>query len=72
MTTPTPLSAKDVAEKLDTDAKTFRVFLRAASIPKDETTNRYVFSAKDLPKLKKQFNEWRAARTAAKEEPATT
>ncbi|MEV0851484.1 hypothetical protein [Nocardia fluminea] len=64
MTAPTTLSAKDVADKLDTDAKTLRVFLRAASIPKDEATNRYVFTAKDLPKLKKQFKEWREARIA--------
>ncbi|MGW4632513.1 hypothetical protein [Nocardia sp. NPDC004415] len=72
MTTPTPLSAKDVAEKLGTDAKTLRVFLRSASIPKDEATNRYAFTTKDVPKLKKQFNEWRDARSATKETPRRT
>lgn len=72
MTAPkAPLSAKEVAERLDTDPKTLRVFLRANAIPKSEESGRYEFKAADVAKLKKQFTAWterRAeARAAAKE-----
>lgn len=71
MTTPSsPLTTKDVAEKIGTDAKTFRVYLRSAGIGKDEATGRYAFTTKDVAKLKKDFTAWQKARTEAKAETA--
>lgn len=80
MTAPkAPLTAREVAERLDTDPKTFRVFLRANAIPKSDETGRYEFRAGDVAKLKKQFTAWtehraeaRAAAKAAKEAATPT
>ncbi|SKI02284.1 hypothetical protein [Mycobacteroides abscessus] len=66
MTTPTPaLSTKDVAEKLGTDAKTLRVFLRASKHGVG-SGKRYEFTGKDVPTLKAKFTKWTAERDAAK------
>ncbi|WJR33382.1 hypothetical protein P3F83_23525 [Mycobacteroides immunogenum] len=66
MTTPTTaLSAKDVAEKLGTDAKTLRVFLRSITYTKNDE-GRYSFTPKDVATLKTRFPKWVADREAAK------
>ena len=57
----TTLSAKQVATKLGTDAKTFRRFLRSSSCSVEPVGQggRYEFSSKDVEKLKSQFVSWR-------------
>ena len=53
------LNTTDVASKLETSAKVLRRFLR-----QDPTYNnagaggRYTFETRDIPTLKKRFNEW--------------
>ncbi|MCF8606027.1 hypothetical protein L5I01_21990 [Gordonia sp. HY442] len=69
MTAPkAPLTAREVAERLDTDPKTFRVFLRATGVAKDEETGRYVFKASEVAKLTKAFTLWAEERKAKKVE----
>lgn len=54
------LSAKEAAIELDTDARTFRKFMRSIT-PKEEQPgqgNRYSIESKDIKKLKKQFEEF--------------
>lgn len=71
MTTPADntLTTKTVAEKLDTDPKTLRVFLRATSQGVG-SGSRYAFTAKDLPALKGNFPEWSADRGPASSPPS--
>ncbi len=71
MTTPTPvLTTREVAEKIGTDPKTLRVFLRAASQGVG-SGRRYAFTAKDVAPLKAKFAAWLAERQASKAaEPA--
>ncbi len=70
MTTPdnTALSAKDLADKLGTDPKTLRVFLRADGTYKPVTASggrgRYAFSPGDVAKIRPLFKKWVADRTA--------
>lgn len=73
MTTPTPtLSTRDVAEKVGTDPKTLRVFLRASEDYKAVGSGaRYAFIAKDMPTLKARFTKWLGEREAAKKEKAS-
>ncbi|WP_124712548.1 hypothetical protein [Mycolicibacterium nivoides] len=68
MTTPAPaLSTKDVADKVGTDPKTLRIFLRASDdYEAVGSGSRYSFTAKDVPTLKTRFNKWQAEREAAK------
>lgn len=65
------LSTKDVAEKVGTDPKTLRVFLRAS---KDYNAvgsgARYSFTAKDIPTMKTRFNKWEKERAAARKAKA--
>ncbi|MDO3106508.1 hypothetical protein [Mycobacteroides abscessus] len=70
MTTPThALSTKDVAEKIGTNAKTLRVFLRASSDYQAVGSGaRYSFTPKDVPALKARFTKWLAEREATKED----
>ncbi|BBY94280.1 hypothetical protein MGALJ_39490 [Mycobacterium gallinarum] len=66
MTTPdNTLTTKAVAEKLGTDPKTLRVFLRATSQGVG-SGSRYTFTAKDVAPLKAKFTKWAAERDAAK------
>jgi hypothetical protein len=67
MTTPAndTLTTKAVAEKLGTDPKTLRVFLRATSEGVG-SGSRYAFTAKDIAPLKAKFTKWAADREAAK------
>jgi hypothetical protein len=68
MTTPT-LSTKDVAERVGTDPKTLRVFLRASSDYEAPGSGaRYSFTAKDVPTMKTRFAKWQAEREAAKKD----
>lgn len=68
MTTPAPiLSTKDVADKVGTDAKTLRVFLRASKEYEAVGSGaRYSFTSKDVPALKSRFAKWLEERQAAK------
>lgn len=66
MTTPptdTTLTTKAVAERLGTDPKTLRVFLRATDQGVG-SGSRYSFTAKDVPALKTKFTKWTAEREA--------
>lgn len=69
MTTPTPatLTTREVAEKVGTDPKTLRVFLRAS---KDYEAvgsgSRYSFTAKDIAPMKAKFAKWVDEREASK------
>jgi hypothetical protein len=68
MTTPATdntLTTKAVAERLGTDPKTLRVFLRATS-QGIGSGSRYVFTRKDVPTLKGRFAKWQAEREAAR------
>lgn len=67
MTTPADnsLTTKAVAERLGTDPKTLRVFLRATSQGVG-SGSRYAFTAKDVALLRVKFTKWTAEREAAK------
>ncbi|MES3639876.1 hypothetical protein Q9Q75_25730 [Mycobacterium intracellulare] len=68
MTTPATdntLTTKAVAERLGTDPKTLRVFLRATSQGVG-SGSRYSFTTKDVAPLKTKFAKWAAERDAAK------
>lgn len=62
------LSAKEVAIKLDTDARTLRKFLREVTDPDDQPGQggRWIFEAKQVKGLKKQFDEWRSSQATPK------
>lgn len=53
-------TAKQVATRCGTDAKTMRKFFRSSSSTVEPVGQggRYEFDAKDLPKIKKEFNSW--------------
>lgn len=57
MTTPATLTTKAVAERLGTDPKTLRVFLRATSQGVG-SGSRYAFTAKDVAPLKAKFTHF--------------
>jgi hypothetical protein len=66
------VNAKEVADELGTDAKTFRRFVRSpkSSFAAVGSGGRYEFDRKDLPTLRKKFNEWRQSPSSgAKLEP---
>ncbi|MEB3032283.1 hypothetical protein [[Mycobacterium] nativiensis] len=66
MSAPTPaLTTREVAEKIGTDPKTLRVFLRATSEGVG-SGSRYSFTAKDVAPLKAKFTKWLAEREASK------
>lgn len=67
MTTPADntLTTKNVAEKLGTDPKTLRVFLRATSQGVG-SGSRYTFTNKDVAPLKAKFTKWAAEREGMK------
>lgn len=71
MTEPKTLSTREVAEKVGTDPKTLRVFLRATSQGVG-SGKRYALPAKDVPKVKKEFVAWEAERQAAREAAKAT
>jgi len=57
------LSTAQVAEKLGTDARTLRKFLRsdACKVESVGKGSRYELDAKSVPTLRKQFTAWSAA-----------
>jgi hypothetical protein len=61
------LTTRDMAERLGTDPKTLRMFLRASSLGVGSGT-RYSFVAKDVAPLKAKFTKWLTEREAAKAE----
>lgn len=67
MTTPADntLTTKVVAERLGTDPKTLRVFLRATEQGVGSGA-RYAFTNKDVAPLKAKFTKWAAEREATK------
>lgn len=67
------LSAKDLAEKLETDAKTLRRFLRKRGMGVGQG-NRYEIDSTSVNRLKKDFAKWvaeEAAKKAAREAEKT-
>lgn len=62
------LSTKAVAEKLGTDPKTLRVFLRATDQGVG-SGSRYAFTAKDVAPLKAKFTKWVDERKSPKTAP---
>lgn len=71
MTEPKTLSTREVAEKVGTDPKTLRVFLRATSQGVG-SGKRYALPAKEVAKVKKEFATWEAERQAAREAARAT
>lgn len=66
MSEPTPtLTTREVADKIGTDPKMLRVFLRATRHGVG-SGKRYEFTAKDVAGLKAKFTKWAAERDAAK------
>lgn len=53
-------SAKQVATRIGTDAKTLRKFFRSSASPFEAVGQggRYEFPAKELPEIKKLFDRW--------------
>lgn len=58
----TILTTRQVAEKLDTDPRVLRRFLRSETSGRDKVGKgkRYEFSAPQIPALKKKFAAWEA------------
>lgn len=57
-------SAKQVATRIGTDAKTLRKFFRSSASPFEAVGQggRYEFPAKELPEIKKLFDRWNKAK----------
>lgn len=72
MTAPAaPITTREAADKVGTDPKTLRVFLRASTdYEAVGSGSRYSFTAKDIPTLKSRFNKWEKERAAAKQAKA--
>lgn len=71
MTTPADntLTTKTVAERLGTDPKTLRSFLRASTDYEGVGSgSRYSFTNKDVSTLKTRFAKWEKERAASKVE----
>ena len=66
-----PMSTRDVADKLNTDPKTLRRFLRSQEKGVG-AGGRYGFEPQQIGNLKKQFTAWQKEREAqaAEKEPA--
>jgi hypothetical protein len=61
---PNMLTAKEVATRLDTDARTLRKFLRSTDqVESPGKGSRYSIEAKAVRSLKKGFDAWIADRT---------
>lgn len=69
MTAPTaPITTREAAEKVGTDARTLRIFLRASTdYEAVGSGSRYSFTAKEIPTLKSRFAKWEKERAAAKQ-----
>lgn len=64
-------TAKQVASRCGTDAKTMRKFFRSAASTVEPVGQggRYEFAAKDLPKIKKEFDAWKKKSAARSTQP---
>lgn len=70
------LTAKEVAERLETDARTFRKFVRSevkanggeVGVDTPGKGKRYSFESKEISGLKKRFAAWDEARRTATQE----
>lgn len=68
------MNAQQAAEKIGTDARTLRRFLRSpkSTFKAVGSGGRYEFEEKDVPTLRKKFEEWRESPSrAARREPNT-
>jgi len=63
-----PLTTREVADRIGTDPKTLRRFLRdpKSTFAAAGQGGRYAFTAKELPGLKKRFTAWAKAEEAAR------
>lgn len=68
------LSAKNIARRLGTDAKTLRKFFRSAASTVEPVGQggRYEFAPEDLPQIVKEFKSWETNKTAAPTKKAPT
>ncbi|GJN97020.1 hypothetical protein NJB18091_23830 [Mycobacterium marinum] len=69
MTTPTneALTTRQVADKIGTDPKTLRTFLRASNdYEAVGSGSRYEFTNKDVAPMKTRFAKWEKERAATK------
>lgn len=59
------MNAKEAADKIGTDAKTLRRFIRSgkSTFRPVGSGDRYEFEEKDIPTLRKRFEEWRSGTT---------
>lgn len=66
-------TAKQVAMRCGTDAKTMRKFFRSSFSSTEAVGQggRYEFDAKDMPKIKKEFHAWLTRRTVKRPKPAS-
>ena len=64
-----PMTTREVADKIGTDPKTLRRFLRTpqSTFPAAGQGGRYSFVQKDMGLLKKKFTAWQKAEVAARE-----
>lgn len=64
-------TAKQVATRCGTDSKTMRKFFRSSHSTVDPVGQggRYEFDAKDLPKIKQEFNAWQTKAKARRSTP---
>lgn len=67
-------TAKQVATRCGTDPKTMRKFFRSnhSTVEPVGQGGRYDFDAKDLPKIKREFNTWRKRNEARSTTPKPT
>lgn len=63
-----PLSAKEVAIRLDTDARTLRKFLREITDADEQPGQggRWLFEKSEIKELKKKFAGWHSSQAAPK------
>lgn len=60
------MNTKNLADMLNTDAKTLRAYLRAVDAGKDPATGRYTFTKEEAAQHAVDFPKWDAARKGPK------
>lgn len=68
------MNAQQAAEKIGTDAKTLRRFIRSpqSTFKAVGSGARYEFNEKDIPILRKKFEEWRAGANVTRKQKSST
>jgi hypothetical protein len=68
------VNAKEAADKIGTDAKTLRRFIRSgkSTFKAVGSGDRYDFDEKDIPTLRKRFEEWRSGATKSNKRQASS